>query len=255
MPEVVSDDGLRIGYDSFGSGVAVLLLHPANATRRAWSDLGWVDVLATVGRRVISIDSRGLGSSDRVNRPDQLGPGTSSFDISAVMDALEIHTAHLCGFSLGAAQALRFALDRPARVKSLVLGGLAAGPLAQMGVYLSPSAEAARTEALLQVRRPLEKSSGAARAYFEAVRTLLSAVPLRAITPSELLLPIFGLSGATDPYDPPALYRALLDGGAQVEMATIPEAGHGSCFTHPAFRELAIRFMVAQAGRSTRRRT
>jgi len=249
MPEVISGDGLRVGYDSFGSGLAVVLLHPANATRRAWSDLGWVDALASFDLRVVTLDSRGFGSSDRVRSPDQLAPGTSSLDLNAVLDALELQTVHLCGFSLGAAQALRFALDHPARVKSLVLGGLALGPLVQMGLHLSPTAEAARTEALLQVRRPLEKASGEARAYFEAVRVLLSEVPLRAITPAELGVPILGVSGAADPYDPPALYRALLDGGARIEWAVVPEAGHGSCFTHPDFCALAAPFLDTQAGR------
>jgi pimeloyl-ACP methyl ester carboxylesterase len=251
MPETVSSDGFRIGYDSFGHGHSVLLLHPANATRHAWVHLGWIDALDSVGHRLVTLDSRGFGSSDRVSSPDHLTPGTSSLDISAVMDALEIHRAHLCGFSLGAAQALRFALDQPARVMSLVVGGLAMGPLAQVGLHLSPSAEAARSEALRQIRRPLENSSGEARAYFLIVQALLSRAPLRPITSSDLCVPILGISGVADPYDPPVLYGALLSGGARIEISTIPEVGHGSCFTHPGFRTLAARFVAAQAGRPT----
>jgi pimeloyl-ACP methyl ester carboxylesterase len=251
MPEVASSGGFRIGYESFGRGLAVLLLHPANATREAWSYLGWAEALTSAGHRVVTVDSRGFGGSDRVSSPGQLAPGTSSLDISAVMDALEIDSAHLCGFSLGAAQALRFVLDQPPRVRSLVLGGLAVGPLAQMGLHLSASAEAARTEALVQVLRPLEKASGEARAYFLAVQGLLSATPLLPITPSNLRVPILGVSGAADPYDPPALYRTLSSGGARIEISSIPGVGHGTCFTHPNFRKLATQFVVAQAGRRT----
>ena len=178
---------------------------------------------------------------------DHLGLGTSSLDIAAVMDALEIDAAHLCGFSLGAAQALRFAIDQPTRVISIVLGGLAVGPLAQVGLHLSPTAEAAQTEALAQIQRPLAKASGEAQAYFLAVQALLSATPLTRITPSELRVPILGVSGATDPYDPPALFRTLLRGGARIEIQIVTAAGHGSCFTHPDFRMRATEFVTAQA--------
>jgi pimeloyl-ACP methyl ester carboxylesterase len=253
MPEAVSSDGLRISYESFGCGVPVLLLHPANATRRAWSDLGWVDAIASLGHRPVVLDSRGFGESDRVSGPDHLRPETSTLDVTAVMDALGIDRAHLCGFSLGAAQALRFVLDQPTRVESLVLGGLALGPLAQVGLHLSPTAEVARKEALRQLERPLLKASGEARAYFVAVQALISEAPLSSISPCEVRAPILGLSGAADPYDPSVLYRVLLAGGAPIEIESIPEAGHGSCFTHPRFRERATQFVAAQAGRVTKR--
>lgn len=174
----------RIAYDAFGSGAAVVLLHPAHATRRAWADLGWVDAFTALGLRAVAIDARGFGDSARVSDPAALAPGRSSLDVAAVLDALAIESAHLCGYSLGAAQALRFALDRPARVRSLVLGGLTIGPL-------------------------------------------------------------IGL----DPSDPVALHRALREQGVPIESHVVAGVGHGGCFTHPEFREVATRFVAAQAGR------
>ncbi len=249
VAEAVCRDGLRIGYESSGRGSPVILLHPANATRRAWSDLGWVDALTSLGHRAVALDSRGFGGSSRVGGSEDLRPGTSSLDIAAVMDALAIESAHVCGFSLGAAQGLRFTLDQPTRVKSLVLGGLAVGPLAQVGLHLSRTAEAARAEALTQIRRSLEKASGAARAYFLAVQALLSTIDLIPLTPSTLGVPMLGVSGASDRYDPSALYRTLRDGGACIEIFSVAEAGHGTCFTHPEFRRIGTRFVAGQAGR------
>ena len=72
MPKVVSSDGFRITYESFGRDRPILLLHPGNATRRAWSDLGWVHALNSASHRVITLDSRGFGDSDRVSRPHDL---------------------------------------------------------------------------------------------------------------------------------------------------------------------------------------
>jgi non-heme chloroperoxidase len=136
MPEVASRDGLRIHYQVSGQGVPVVLLHPNNATSRSWIELGWFDSLESVGCRPVSLDARAFGQSDPVTDPARLSPGTSTDDIAAVLDALGIEVAHLCGFSMGAAASLRFAADQPARVESLVLGGLALGPLAQVGLYL-----------------------------------------------------------------------------------------------------------------------
>jgi len=251
MPEAVFSDGHSITYESHGQGTPVLLLHPANATRRAWSDLGWIGALTRRGHRAVTIDSRGFGESDSVDHPDHLRLGTSSLDIIAVLDVLRIGSAHLCAFSLGAAQALRFALDHPARVDSLVLGGLAVGPLAQVGLYLSGTAEAARTQALTEIQSALRKATGASRSYFVAVQALLSTIPLHPVTPSGIDVPILGVAGATDPYNPAGLYRALLSGGAAIDIAIIPHAGHGSCFTHPQFRELATAFVTEKAGRPT----
>jgi len=129
MPNVVSKDGLRIHFEASGSGVPVVLLHPANATCRSWIDLGWFELLQSRGCRAVTLDARGFGESDDVATPEQLSPGTSTDDIASVMDALGIQSAHLCGFSLGAAAAVRFSVDKPARVDSLILGGLALGPL------------------------------------------------------------------------------------------------------------------------------
>jgi hypothetical protein len=121
-----------------------------------------------------------------------------------------------------------------------------------MGLHLSASVEAARTQALAQVHRPLEKASGAARAYFLAVQGLLSAAPLRPIAPSDLRVSILAVSGDVDPYDPRALYQTLLRGGARIEIVGIPGVGHGTCFSHPRFRELATRFVAAQERLLTR---
>ena len=248
MPEAASRDGLRIRYESFGSGPAVVLLHPANATRRAWADLGWVEELSSLGLRVVTLDARGFGGSAAVSDPAHLGPGSSTADIAAVLAALEIEAAHLCGFSLGAAHALRFSHDHPERVKSLVLGGLAVGPLAQVGLHLSPHAGLARREALRQIERPLSKATPEAREYLRAVQELLSTIELAPVAVASLRFPILGVSGDADPYDPPALYRALHAQGASIESAIIPGAGHGTCFTHPDLRARATRFIASRAG-------
>jgi pimeloyl-ACP methyl ester carboxylesterase len=178
MPSVLSRDGSPIWYESSGHGIPVILLHPNNATAGSWKDLGWFEALAELGLRAIALDARGFGASAAIERTEQLLPGTTTDDIAAVMDSLELESAHICGFSLGAACAARFAIDAPDRVHCLVLGGLARGPLAQMGLYVGRSATDARREAIRQVDRRIEESSPDAMEYFRAVRELISGVAL-----------------------------------------------------------------------------
>jgi pimeloyl-ACP methyl ester carboxylesterase len=244
MPQVTSRNGLRIHYQARGQGVPVVLLHPNNATSRSWIELGWFDTLESVGCQPVSLDARGFGQSDPVTDPARSSAGTSTDDIATVMDALGIAAAHLCGFSIGAAAALRFAADQPARVKSLVLGGLATGPLAQVGLYVGNNPVEARKQALHQVDRVLGDLSGNARAYFSVVRDVIATTQLRPLIGASLGAPILGVSGENDPFEPLPLYEDLRTSGAAIQIKTIPGAGHGSCFVHPSFRQAAAAFVA-----------
>jgi len=160
-----------------------------------------------------------------------------------------IDDAHVCGFSLGAAMALRYAYDRPKRVRSLVLGGLSLGPLVQMGMYLGPNAESWRAQALAQLERLTHPSERAHR-YFSYVHSVLTTIPLAPWLDAgrEPRPPTLGMFGERDPLQPAAVYQWLeLSSDARSRLEVIERAGHGSCFTHARFREAAIAFVTQQA--------
>jgi pimeloyl-ACP methyl ester carboxylesterase len=70
--------------------------------------------------RCISDDARGMGGSEHV--PTM--PATAWVDdLLGLMDHLELPTAHIVGSSRGSRVALRFALEHPDRVRSLMLDG------------------------------------------------------------------------------------------------------------------------------------
>ena len=70
-------------------------------------------------RRVIAYDLRGHGRSERARQGYDVA--TMAADLAAVTDALGSRPLDLVGHSYGALVALRFALDRPERVRRLVL--------------------------------------------------------------------------------------------------------------------------------------
>ena len=125
MPYAPSADA-KIYYETHGSGPAVLFVHGSGGHHAAW----WQQVAALSGDyTVITLDLRGFGNSRWESDHDARNfPG----DIVAVLDAVAASggpsKAVLVGQSIGAAAALRAALNRPDRASGVILahslGGL-----------------------------------------------------------------------------------------------------------------------------------
>ena len=108
-------------YEEQGSGPAVVLIHGHGADRRLWDRQE--PALAHAGYRVVRYDVRGHGHSSI----PQTGYTWENYaaDLKALLDQISVARAHLVGLSMGGSIALRFALDHPGRVLSLVLMGSA----------------------------------------------------------------------------------------------------------------------------------
>lgn len=105
-----------------GSGPPVLMLHGGGPGASGMANYSRnVDALAH-HFRVLVPDMPGYGrSSKEVNVMDPFGDIAST--LSAMLDALDIPSAHVVGNSLGGAVALRLALEHPEKVDRLVLMG------------------------------------------------------------------------------------------------------------------------------------
>ena len=93
---------------------AVVLVHAGICDRRMWNPQ--ISAL-TAGRRVVRLDLRGFGASDR--KP----ASTLSHhqEVVALLDELEIEGAHLVGVSMSAGVVAEVAVTRPGLVGSLLL--------------------------------------------------------------------------------------------------------------------------------------
>lgn len=105
-----------------GSGPPVLMLHGGGPGASGMSNYSRnVDALAH-HFRVLVPDMPGYGRSSKdINAMDPFGDIAST--MSAMLDALDIPSAHVIGNSLGGAVALRLALEQPDKVDRLVLMG------------------------------------------------------------------------------------------------------------------------------------
>lgn len=97
-----------------GSGTPLVLVHGFGGSRHDWEPL----VTALPAELpLVAYDQRGFGESS-----GEAGVAFShADDLLALLDALEVARADLCGMSLGGATALNFALNHPERVRRLVL--------------------------------------------------------------------------------------------------------------------------------------
>lgn len=137
-------DGLKLAFfdDGDPSGPPVLLIHGFASTAIAnWVNPGWLKTLGEAGYRVIAIDNRGHGSSDKLYDADVYHPWIMAEDAVALLDHLGIPEAHVMGYSMGARVSTFMAIAHPDRVRSLVLGGLGIGMVEGVGDW-DPIADA-----------------------------------------------------------------------------------------------------------------
>ncbi len=139
MVQTVSVNGVTIAYDSIGEGEPLLLVMGIGAQLVMW-ETDFCEALAARGFRVIRFDNRDVGESSqldhlgtprlgRVLRQRALGlpidaPYTlddMADDGMALLDALGVPKAHVCGISLGGMIAQHMALRHASRVQSLSL--------------------------------------------------------------------------------------------------------------------------------------
>lgn len=118
-------DGCRIAYDVIGNGSPIVLLHGGGHTRQNWHDAGYVSRLRS-SFKVITIDIRGNGESDKPT--DKMSYSTTKHceDILAVVDACNIEYFTICGFSYGG-NIGRYMAAQSTRVAKFIMIGIPFG--------------------------------------------------------------------------------------------------------------------------------
>ncbi|HUB76949.1 MAG TPA: alpha/beta hydrolase [Solirubrobacteraceae bacterium] len=116
---VQTDDGVWLFGQRAGTGPAIVLLHGLTATRRyiVMGSRG----LERGGLLVLAYDARGHGRSSPAPDANAYGYERLTRDLEELLDGAGIERAVIAGASMGAHTAVRFALERPARVAALGL--------------------------------------------------------------------------------------------------------------------------------------
>lgn len=125
MPDFMSD-GIRLHYEVGGpdAGFPTLLVHGfCSNFQLNWVGSRWVDTMARAGRRIIGLDNRGHGHSDKPHDPAAYGPQMVT-DIVNLLDHLELPEVDYVGYSMGSQIGIRVVLQHPDRVRRAVLAGI-----------------------------------------------------------------------------------------------------------------------------------
>lgn len=119
---MTTSDGVRIHYLEIGEGTPVVLIHGYTGTAEGnWFANGIAQALAT-NHRVVAIDCRGHGKSDKPHDPEKYGPRMWN-DVFELMDHLGIQQAHVHGYSMGGGIVTRLLAEQPERFITASYGG------------------------------------------------------------------------------------------------------------------------------------
>lgn len=257
-------DGVRIRYLDEGQGEPILLIHGFGMDiERNWHARGVWQGLKKDGYRVIGVDVRGHGKSDKPQRPEDYGTNVTK-DIANLLDHLGLKKVHINGYSMGGSVALSFLISYPERCKSAIVGGQG---------WVDPDAPGSSTTNIIveglesgQGIKPLmkflhpkgapplteEELNAGSDAFLARNDALAMASVLRGgfgkVTRADLeknTVNTLLIAGGNDPLSARALL--LSDIMPHVELLLISEATHGTTVKHPQYLQAIETFVDAHA--------
>ena len=116
-------NGIEINYRDNGEGFPLLLIHGFTGNLRNWALQAPV---LTRGFRMVSIDQRGHGHSEKPTRPEDYSLELMAEDAYGLLQHLAIDGCYLIGHSMGGMVAQHLVLTHPEPVRALVLVDTAA---------------------------------------------------------------------------------------------------------------------------------
>src|SRR3712207_9051579 len=101
-----NSDGVSIAYIDVppheGQGEPILLIHGFGSNHAVnWVNTLWVQALTRAGYRVVALDNRGHGQSEKLYRPEDYDSSVMAGDVRRLVDHLGIRRADVMGYSMG----------------------------------------------------------------------------------------------------------------------------------------------------------
>lgn len=252
IERVVTVNGVGLWcWDTGGDGEPVVFLHAVMGSGAFWGYQQ--EVFERAGYRVVGYSRRGHFRSEPGPREDT---GTAAGDLAALMDGMEIGTAHIVGTAAGGFAAADFAISYPERVRTLTVST----SLTTVGdADYMRSTEAMRApefEDLPPQFRELGPSYRAVnpRGVADWLELLAAsrphvikqgfASPLTLDAFSGLAMPVLLIAADADLYAPPPVMKRLADRLAHAELALVAGAGHSAYWEQPdAWNAIVLDFL------------
>ena len=264
-----NSNGVKIQYLVEGKGEPVMLVHGFLVNKDIqWGLPGIIKTLAK-DYRVIALDCRGHGKSDKPTDPKKYGREMVE-DIVRLLDHLRIKKAHVVGYSMGAVITAKLIVTHPDRLLSATLGGAGAyregtepprfildlidsleqgkgiGPLL---VALTPAGKPKPTpEQIDQLNRLLVGNRG------KSLAAVIRGYKELAVTDEQLKankVPTLALIGEIDPLK--ATVDDIKDRMSGLQVVEIEKADHFSAFADPKFTRSLQKFLAEHRQKAKQR--
>ncbi len=239
---------VEIAYIDEGQGPVVLLIHGfASNVATNWVTPGWVGYLKGKGYRVVALDNRGHGRSQKLYGLVEYGAPLMAEDARRLLDHLGIASAHVMGYSMGARITAFLALAHPQRVRSAVFGGLGINMVRGMA-GTGPIAAALEAHSIDDVSNATARTF---RAFAEQTKSDLKALaacirssrdPISREDVARIPCPVLVAVGETDVVGGSAVDLAALIPGA--EALTIPGRDHMKAVGDRVYKEGVAAFLA-----------
>ncbi len=245
---------LTLAYDDIpsvgGRGETIVLVHGfATNAEENWRRLGWFGAFERRGTRVLAMDLRGHGRSDKPHDRGLYDAEAMAADILTLMDHLDIGRAVLMGYSLGSRLAAMAATRVPERFSDLILGGVGARLLEPnpiepgamtMAEAMRAGDPAAIGDATLRGFRQFAENQGEDRLALAACSEGLAASSVSPTFPA-LRLPTLIVTGQRDEIaGAPGALAAVIPGAKAV---TLPGCDHFTAIPHALFKAAVFDFL------------
>jgi len=245
-------DGVKIAFRDEGTGPPVLLIHGfASNSQVNWVGPGWMKALAEAGYRAIALDNRGHGESEKLYDQDAYGAPLMAEDARRLLDHLEVETAHVMGYSMGARIGAFLTINHTKRVRSLVLSGMGinlvrgvggAGPIA--AALEADSVDEVTNDAARSFRLFADQTGSDRLALAACIRA--SREPITAEALNDAGVPMLIAVGTDDVVAGSAQELAAVLPGA--EVLDIPGRDHMRAVGDPVHKKGVLAFLTAHPG-------
>lgn len=241
-------DGFRLSYREVGVGEPILLIHGfASSSKVNWIAPSWFSTFLENGYRVIAIDNRGHGNSDKSYNQEDYTPEKMAFDAAALLDHLKIEKAHVMGYSMGARISAFMALKFENKISSLIFGGLGIGMITgaghwepiQKALLANSVDEIQNNERGLMFRNFADRTKSDRLALAACVITSKKELTEEKI--AKIKLPTLVVVGEDDDISGSAVELADLMQNA--ESFTIPNRNHMLAVGDKDFKKVVLNFL------------
>jgi pimeloyl-ACP methyl ester carboxylesterase len=241
---------VEIAYLDEGEGDPIVLVHGFASSKNVnWVYPAWVSTLTKAGRRVIALDNRGHGDSQKLYDPEEYHIGIMASDVIALMDHLKLDRADMMGYSMGGRITAYLGNRHPQRLHRAILGGIGIGLIEGRGPGENV-ATALEADSLDDVTDPVGRTFRAFADQTRSDRRALAAClrgSRRLMTRDEaaaIRVPVLIAVGTTDEIAGSAHRLAEIIPGSQV--LDIPNRDHMRAVGDRVYKEGVLEYLARQ---------